>query len=169
MIWHVGTNQAFMMGTLKPLTGAGHSSMNEQYYFASPWRIVAHPFSALATYTQVGDPAVPGCTTCEDEHFNADKLHPENPIIGGSGNAGGEIFGLSISPFGQPTMRFVKTYSSGNIPGNPFQAAWAIGSAGQQRTMFCWSSDMLGQLGTYISGTKTNLRADVFCVGLAGQ
>jgi hypothetical protein len=172
-LWKVGTN----MMVLHKWTG--HKSLGQSYFFNDSWPQDAHPFSNLTQTYHLGWFQVPGCPTCRDDHFQADRLNDSNPNVGTSGGAGGEVYALdvsvppsasigSVNVGGNKRWRFVKTYTSGIVSQNNFWAQYAIGAPGQKRTIFCWATDMLGQLGTLPYANPLN-RSDEFCVGLAGQ
>jgi len=172
MLWDQSGVTIYPMSTIQ--YSAGHSAMDEENWYSN--NLYAFPLSNLASGALIGNISTPGCSTCYDDHFSADWLHLGWPLIGTTGGRGGEVWALS--PGGGPVMRFVKTYSSGdngrNIPtGQPqnlFEAESSIGGSGQGRTIYCFTSDMLGQLGTFTDNQGNQwLQSDVFCVGLAGQ
>lgn len=182
-LWEFGTPKISPLG-LAPKQASGHSSLATTGRTNDNWPQVFHPFTDLFTTFAVGWPQVVGCTTCLDDHHQADRYNnPPFPTLGASGAAGGEVYAIPLdlppailcnssskpNTCGNPKARFVKTYSSGTIDLS-FEAQWAIGAPGQKRTVFCWTTDMLKQLGTHLNwnGT-TSPTSDVFCTGLAKQ
>lgn len=180
VLWKSGTNVMYSTAAMKQFSG--HHSLGLSYFYNDNWSTVSHPFANLggADYI-VGWNQTQGCAGCADDHFQADRLNDDNPIVGANGGSGSEVYAmLTTTPplpsngtlfnGGNPKYRFVKTYSSGVVPQNNFWAQYSIGAPGQRRTIFCWASDMLSQLGQVAAngGTTVN-RSDEFCTGLAGQ
>ena len=117
------------------------------------------------------------CSPCQDAHVEADVTSDTNPLLG---TTGGNTIALWTTPYksevlgiatdgSQTIARFCKTYSSGDH-NTGFQAEYGIGVPSQDRTVFFFTSDMLGQLGVIASGANAGLnRWDIFACGLIGQ
>lgn len=163
------------MGSANELLESGHSSTSESLYIneTNPG-IYIRPLDNLSDYTKIGT-----FVDVTDSHFAGDVHNDTAPIVGATGGLAysndwiapyrDEVFALDITGSG-PTntiWRFTHNFSSGSVTTCDFYCAWAIGFVGQQRDIFCWSSDMLGQLGASVVGGQTVNRSDMFCVKLA--
>ncbi|MGA9980184.1 MAG: hypothetical protein WBQ08_16315 [Candidatus Sulfotelmatobacter sp.] len=171
-IWQAGTANVTVVGDFPHPTG--HNSMSASEFFnSSNPTFQSRLLSSPAPATTVGRFA---CGPCQDQHFVGDVKNDANPLLGTTGGTPNqewtapyksELWGLSTDGSGT-VWRFAKTYSTGTAASN-FEGRYAIGSASQDRTIFCFTSDMLGQLGTYMNGKRAHNRTDVFCVGLTGR
>lgn len=173
-MWQNGSPSILMLN-LTPSAG-GHGTLTKSTYVNGnnptfSKRLLTDPMhpSLLATFTYS-----PMC--CQDEHIVGDINSDTNAVIGTSagpwsGKQPGPyqniVFGLSMTTPGK-VFRFGPTFTSAK-PEAGFRGQYGIGGVNQPRTVFCFSSDMNGQLGTYNTGTKVNNITDVFCIGLVGQ
>lgn len=109
---------------------------------------------------------------CQDAHINGDATSDTNPILGTTGGTANatwsgpyksEVIAYATNGTGSGTIwRITHTYSTGTAA-TSFPAEYGIGVPSQDRKLFCWTSDMLGNLGTTSGGLN---RWDVFCVNL---
>ena len=174
-LWLPNSQTIEMMSAISG-TG-GHGSMSRSYIQnagnPTEWRRPIANLENAALIFQL--PAAPHC--CQDNHFNANILNDTDPIIAASGGpfpATGqpaqyynEIYLMSVDG-SMRGWRCCHTYSSGSSAAG-FEGKYAIGAPNQPRTVFCFSSDMNGALGTITVAGMTSNRTDVFCAGLAGQ
>jgi hypothetical protein len=174
-LWLPNTQAVQMLSAVSG-TG-GHESMSKSYIQnagnPTQWR---RPISNLNDPLLIFQlPAYPNC--CQDGHFNANISNDTAPIIAASGGPlptdiqpaqyYSEIYLMSVDG-SMKGWRCCHTYSSGSAAAG-FEGEYAIGAPNQSRTMFCFSSDMNGALGTITVAGITSNRTDVFCAGLAGQ
>ncbi len=174
-LWIPNTQTVQMVSAVSG-TG-GHGSMSKSYI-----QNAGNPTQWLRPIANLNDsqlifqlPGDPNC--CQDGHFNANILNDTDPIIAASGGPlpatnqpaqyYSEIYLMSVDG-SMKGWRCCHTYSSGSAAAG-FEGEYAIGAPNQPRTVFCFSSDMDGALGTItVDGILSN-RTDAFCAGLAGQ
>lgn len=171
-IWQIGTNTVDIMS----VAGSGHFDFTKSYWInENNPQVYKRLLSAPTTTTQIGSLLCSGNigANCTDAHWSGDVNSDTTPVLATTWKLDGtwvapdrnEVIGILMD--GSTVLQFCKTYSSGATTGTGFQAQEAIGGPNQPRTVYFFTSDMLGQLG--VNSYNGLYRSDVFACGLVGQ
>jgi hypothetical protein len=164
-VWLLGSNTLEMLNEAPVASGHGGLGVDLVYNMGNPNMVVRH-------ITDPGHRAnafvYPNC--CQDHHPSFSHKSDSDAIIDVTGGPfiiqkPGAYYDEVVVWQNGNALRPGHTYSSSTTASN-FEGEYGIGAPNQPRTVFCFTSDMEGTLGTIAGGSN---HTDVFCLGLTGQ
>jgi hypothetical protein len=165
VLWLVGSNTLEMMNEAPVSSGHGGVGVDLVYNMGNPNMIVRHITDMMHRSNAF---VYPNC--CQDHHPSFSHKSDLDAIIDVTGGPfiiqkPGAYYNEVVVWQNGKALRPGHTYSSGT-PSAGFEGEYGIGAPNQPRSVFCFTSDMGGALGTIPNGLN---RSDVFCLGLVGQ
>jgi hypothetical protein len=164
-VWLAGTTTLEILQSAPVSSGHGGLGKDLVYNMGNP-NMVVRSITDLTHHSNAF--VYPNC--CQDHHPSFSHKSDSDAIIDVTGGPfiiqhPGAYYNEVVVWQNGKALRPGHTYSSGT-PAAGFEGEYGIGAPNQPRTVFLFTSDMLGALGIIANADN---RADVFALGLIGQ